>query len=189
MCEKSIDLVYNLQYNRDMTKVSRKIICLRIILTLACIGVLVFIFSNSWASASASSASSSAVTDAVQSVVKVFAPNSFIATAVGDDYKKLMSWVRTCAHFAEFALMGALFIWCYFSYTKRRRTLYIPLLGILCVPFIDECIQLFSDGRAWEIADVLVDILGGISGAGFAVLVVGLLFWRGAVRKKRREEQ
>ena len=169
-----------------MANVSKKRICLRVVLTLACIGVLLFIFSNSWAPASVSASSSSKVTDTVQSVFKFLAPNSFIATAVGEDYKKLMAWIRNFAHFAEFALMGALFVWCYFSYSSRWKGLYIPLIGIVCVPFIDEFIQLFASGRAWELMDVVVDTLGGFTGALFAVGVVAFIIWRIKARKKKK---
>lgn len=171
-----------------MKKISLKTLLLRVFLTTACIGMLCFIFGNSMASADKSSASSSTVVNAVQSVAKVFAPNSFIATAVGEDYKKLVAWIRTGAHFAEFALMGALLVWCYFSYTKRWGTFIIPILLIFYIPFVDECIQLFSSGRAGEVADVIVDTLGGISGAVFALLTVGLIAWISKIRKKRRGE-
>lgn len=171
-----------------MQKSSWKTICLRVFLTLACVATLWFIFSNSYASADKSSASSSRVTDAVQSVAKVFAPGSFIATAVGEDYKILMAWVRTFAHFAEFALLGALLIWCYFSYTKAGVGLVIPFLLIGYVPLVDECIQLFSAGRAGEVTDAVIDTLGGISGAGFAFLVLGIIALIRAVRKRRRSK-
>lgn len=171
-----------------MKKISLKTILLRVFLTTACIGMLCFIFGNSIASATDSSASSGAVVTAVQSVAKVFAPNSFIATAVGEDYKKLVEWIRTGAHFSEFALMGALLIWCYFSYTKGWHAIIIPILLIFYIPLVDECIQLFSVGRAGEVADAVVDTLGGLSGAVFALLIVGLIAWIGKIRRKRRGE-
>ena len=169
-----------------MRKNSLKTWLFRIFFTLASIGILCFIFGNSIAPADKSSADSSKVTDAVQSVARFFAPNSFIATAVGEDYKKLMAWIRTGAHFAEFALMGALFIWCCFSYTKRWYAFLIPILLILYVPLVDECIQLFSVGRAGEVADAIVDTLGGLAGAVFAGLTIGVVVWIGKIRRKRR---
>ncbi len=165
-----------------------KIVLLRVILTLACIGTLIFIFSNSVANGEQSSSSSSKVTNAVQNVAQVVAPNSFVATAKGEDYKILVGWVRTFAHFAEFALLGALLIWCYFSYTKNKAGVVVPFLLIGYVPLVDETIQLFSGGRAGQISDLIIDTLGGLAGAGFAFLVLGVIWLAIALRQRRRKQ-
>ncbi len=149
-------------------------------------GSLAFIFSNSLASGAVSSASSSRVTDAVQRVFKVIAPKSFVATAVGEDYLVLVGWIRKLAHFAEFALFGALLIWCYYAYTNNPLGLIPLFLSLGYVPLVDECLQLFSNGRAGMLSDVLIDTLGGLAGAGFAFAVLGII---ALVRRKKQRRR
>ena len=169
-----------------MYKCIWKTVVLRIFLTLACVGALTFIFYNSMQTAAQSSSASNSVTDFVQDFVRFFAPNSWVATATGEDYKILTEYIRTFAHFAEFALLGALFIWCYFSYTKNGWGGIIPLGFIYYVPIVDEAIQVFTPGRAGEVKDILIDTAGGMFGAVFAVIVTLIIF---AIIKKRRRKK
>ena len=186
---KSIDLNNNLQYNISMTKITWKTVFARVFFTLACVGVMAFIFYNSMQTAKASTSASNTVTDAVQKFVGVFAPNSWIATATGADYKILTEYIRTFAHFAEFGLLGALLVWCYFSYTKDGWGLIVPFGFVLYVPLVDECIQEFTYGRAGEVKDALVDTAGGLCGAIFAVIVTVIVFAIIKKRKKRKEQK
>ena len=146
---------------------------LRIFFSLALIGVLTFIFSNSLASGEVSSAQSYVVTEQVQDVVRVIAPESKIATATGDDFIRLHISVRTAAHFCQFALLGAVAFWCYLSYTRKKIYSLIAVIGTALTAVFDEFLQIFSEGRAWEWLDILVDIAGGMSGIVFALLA----FW------------
>lgn len=147
---------------------------LRIVLPLACIAVLAFIFSNSLKSGTASSAQSGTVVNLVQKIAGVFAPNSWLATATGEAKEKIHAVIRMLAHFSEFALLGALFIWCYFSYTLQKRWLYLPVCTFLLVPVTDEFLQTLTASRAGEISDILVDLLGGFSGMLFAIVTVAI---------------
>ncbi|MBQ8291105.1 MAG: VanZ family protein [Clostridia bacterium] len=149
----------------------------RILLTVLCVCVYAFIFYNSAQTEAASASQSGAVTDAVQDVAGVVAPESSVATATGKAYEELHSIIRTIAHFAEFALLGALLIWCCFSYTDRAFFFIIPLAMILVTPLADETIQLFASGRVADVKDVLTDIAGGYLGALFATFTIwiGLL--------------
>ena len=126
--------MWKLQYNRFMYKISLKTVLLRIFLTLACIGVLTFIFYNSTQTATQSSKASNEVTDFTQKVVGTFAPDSWVATAKGEDYKILTEYVRAFAHFAEFGLLGSLLVWCYYSYTQSGWGLVIPFGFIYYIP-------------------------------------------------------
>ncbi len=150
--------------------------------------MLVFIFSNSLKSASQSIEQSSHTVQAVQDFVAVFDPDSPIVTATGEAYELLHEIVRTVAHFAEFALMGSLFGWCLLSYTTRKKRLLIPLGGVLIVPLIDECLQLFSDGRGMQGFDILLDIGGGVIGLAFAIATVWLGVWLHRRRVQKREK-
>ena len=161
---------------------------LQILLPLACLLWLTFIFSNSLKTGEASTAQSSTVVDSIQSVAKVVAPNSWVANATGEEYEKLQGGVRISAHFIQFAVLGALLCWCYFVYTSRIAYIYLPIVGVLLVPFIDECLQGYVAGRAWELADVCIDLTGGVCGFLLAAISVAI----GAIiylRRRKKSQQ
>ena len=161
-----------------------KIIALRIVLTLSLLALLAFIFSNSLRTGDESGAQSNIVTDFVQKVVGIVAPNSWIATATGADYEKLHASVRTLAHFSEFGLLGALLVWCWRAYTDDRLCLLFPVCLVLFIPVVDESLQAFTAGRVADISDLFVDSLGGICGLVFAV--VTLIVGRAVLAKRRK---
>ena len=154
------------------------------ILTILCVAVYAFIFYNSSLGEVESASQSSTVTDAVQDVAGVIAPQSPVATATGESYERLHDFVRLCAHFAEFSLLGALLIWCCFSYTDEALFLCIPVLLIAFTPVVDECIQLFSSGRVADLHDIFIDTLGGYLGAAFAIFTV--LLGKGIKHARKR---
>lgn len=156
---------------------------LRIVLTASCIAVLVFIFSNSLKTGEQSAQQSSTMVEVVQEVAAIIAPNSAIATATGAAYDRLHTYVRIFAHFAEFALFGALLLWCIVSYTWKREGLWFSLVGVCLVPIIDESLQFFVAGRGTEFCDVCVDVAGGVCGILLAIVVLLIILW--AVDKKR----
>ncbi|MBQ4053904.1 MAG: VanZ family protein [Clostridia bacterium] len=162
---------------------------LRISLTVACIAMLCFIFSNSLKDGEASVQQSSTVVKVVQDVAAVVAPNSGIATATGEDYERLHDLVRTVAHFAEFMLFGALLLWCAASYTWKKRGFCLALLGVLCVPIIDEILQVFVAGRGAEFCDVCTDVAGGVCGILFAILTLLVIVAVADRRSKKREDR
>ncbi len=172
---------------KNLLKTDNKILLgLRIVLPILCLVVMGFIFSNSLKSGESSSAQSSAVTDAVQDVAGVIAPDSEIANATGAAYDKLHADIRNLAHYAEFALLGALLCWTYRAYTDKKKFLYAPALVIVLVPIADEFLQTFSQARGAEWKDVLTDTCGGVSGFVFAalVLMLGTYMYRKKLRKK-----
>ena len=168
-----------------MNKNGVKIWILRITLTLACLLVFAWIFSNSLQTGEESSSQSVAVVDAVQRVVKVFAPNSSIANATGEAYAKLHEDIRVLAHFCEFALLGALLVWCYRSYTSDKAFAFLPVVIVLLTPIVDECLQTTTLGRGAELFDVFVDSLGGICGCAFAFITI-LIAW--IIRKSKERK-
>ena len=96
-----------LAYNRGMikkpqTKGGWVRLILQILLSIACVLMLAFIFSNSLKSAEQSIEQSSHAVEIVQDFVAVFDPDSPIVTATGEAYDLLHEIVRTIAHFAEF---------------------------------------------------------------------------------------
>lgn len=160
-------------YNRTMVGKMRKIrLVLRILLSVATALWLSFILSNSLKTAEQSATQSSTIVETVQQVAQIVAPESKIANATGEAYDALHAFVRNCAHLVEFAVLGALCCWCYFAYTLQRKYFYIPLLGVLFVPFLDEYLQTFSLGRGVELTDLALDICGGLAGMLFAACCV-----------------
>ena len=162
---------------------------LRIFLTVACVAMLAFIFSNSLKTGEQSAAQSSTMVDVVQNVASVVAPNSSIATATGAAYERLHAWVRMVAHFAEFALFGALLVWCVVSYTWRREGLYLALFGVCFVPIVDEFLQVFVADRGAEFCDVCIDVAGGICGTLFAIVVLIAIVCIQGSRRAKKERQ
>ncbi len=175
-----------MEYGVDKTKQKLQW-ALRIFLTIACVAMLVFIFSNSLKDGEESVKQSSTVVQVVQDVVAIIAPNSPVATATGEAYERLHDLVRTLAHFTEFALFGALLLWCVASYTWRKEGFWLALLGVVCVPLIDESLQAFVAGRGAEFRDVCADVAGGVSGILFALVV--LLMIVGIIERKRRKRE
>ncbi len=159
-------------------------IWLRVILTALCVGMYAFIFYNSARTGDESASQSSSVVALVQRICKAIAPNSFIANAQGKDYEKLHAIIRTLAHFAEFALLGALLVWCFASYTHRAVWFFVPLALVLFSPIVDECIQLFTSARVADVKDLVVDTLGGYAGALFA----GITIWIGIAVERKKEQ-
>lgn len=88
--------------------------------------------------------------------------------------------VRKSAHFAEFAVLGVLSFLLAHSYPISVRLCIVLSLGY-CLLFAvsDEVHQLFIDGRAGRISDVLIDFLGSVSAV---MAIVGIL----CLKKKKK---
>ena len=129
-----------------------------------------------------------AITDSVQDVAQAIAPSSKVATAKGEDYDKLHNFIRNLAHFSEFALLGALLIVCYFSYTKDKAFCFLPFGLIVLTPICDECLQMFTAGRGAELKDMLLDTAGGCLGALAGLIIVGLI-WLIVKRSRAKRER
>jgi VanZ family protein len=161
--------------------------CVRIILTLLCILMIGWIFSNSMKNAVESGQQSSQVTEGVQDVIETIKPDvSLGGETKEEDFNILHQFVRNFAHFGEFALLCALVTWCVLSYTHVKGFFAIPFPLCVGVAFMDEYIQTFSEGRAQEFADVLTDGFGALSGFAFALLTIwiGWLIYRSIKRKR-----
>lgn len=161
-----------------------------VLLTLLSAATVCFIFSNSFRDGAASSAQSQAVTEGVQEVIGGIAPSSPAANASGKDFARLHALVRKCAHFLEFALLGALLLWTCRAYTPQRKFWAIPPCLVLLVATADELLQLLSPGRGTSLKDILIDTAGGVTGMAAAIACLGLCSLilagrRASVRKVR----
>lgn len=150
----------------DYMKIKSKSVWVaRILFTLLTASLLVFIFSNSAQSADVSSVSSGRV---------MFFLNS-ICRAAGLNFTFTQPIVRTLAHFCEFGLLGVLSLLTALSYFGvKAKTLLVSVALFSFTAITDECIQLFSDGRAFQLSDMVIDITGGLLGA-VSVFLIALL--------------
>jgi VanZ family protein len=139
---------------------------------------MIFIFSNSLDSATESTEKSDAVHQAVNEV----------AQELGAKKEISKDFVRQSAHFLEFTALGmASTLTVLFAIAPDpRRALNAKLaFSAIAVPFgalialIDEYIQLFSDGRAFDPIDILTDSAGAAVGSILTILcylIVYLIF-------------
>lgn len=154
-----------------------------IIVTLLWLG---FIFSNSLDDGEVSSEKSAGVTETVNKV----------AQTVGIEKEISEGSVRNMAHFSEFLMLSVL-IFTDLALTLTLlppRSLYLQIITVfLSVPVcfllacVDELLQKFSDGRAAQFSDVLLDTLGALCGAALSTCVY-LAAYLIASRKKRRKQ-
>lgn len=89
--------------------------------------------------------------------------NFLVKMNIHIQYDRLSFLVRKTAHFGEFYFLGIL--WGIYIIITNKKLLYIVVLVFLTA-CIDESIQLFSQGRAFQVTDILIDTLGG----GFAYM-------------------
>ena len=150
---------------------SRKKLTLLIIsLTLALL-CIIFIFSNSLKDGAESSEQSSSVYELVNDVTDALGFKSHVSHAL----------VRNLAHFAEFSILGAFLAMASAMAlgVDRKHSLLcaaqklIPAAALCTlVAIVDELIQFGSEGRAPQVSDALLDILGAL----FGILAVWTAF-------------
>lgn len=145
---------------------------------LLCVALIIFIFSNSLDSAEESTEKSDAVHEAVNNVAK----------ELGVKKEITKSFIRQSAHFLEFTALGAsaALTLLFALAPDPRRALNIKLaFSSASIPFcaltalIDEYIQTFSDGRVFDVTDILTDTSGSVVGSLFTVsvyLLIRLIF-------------
>lgn len=135
---------------------------LKIIFSTLTFALIMFIFYNSIQDSEKSSESSGRIMDFL----------NVICNALGLKFTFTQPIVRTLAHFCEFGLLGVLSLFttlCYFG--VKARSLIVSISTVFVTAITDEIIQLFSDGRAFQISDIIIDVSGGFLG-----LVIVFLF-------------
>ena len=140
----------------------------RVVFTLALIGCIAFIFSNSMAVAEVSSVSSGRVLQLLQAVLRRLGHPALAQ-------RLTMHIVRKMAHFCEYTLEGFLLMLCMRVYSRRPlRHITVPMLAGVLTALTDETIQLFSQGRSSQVTDVWLDSAGVLAGILAALLLMGL---------------
>lgn len=147
-----------------------------LILTLACVA---FIFSNSLSNGEESSRQSGKV---VQAVLKA---TDFIGVKI-TNVDLLSHIVRKCAHFLEFALLGALsFLTLKSMGLFKIWQVYFGVGFCLLIAACDEYIQTFRSGRSGQVSDVFLDLSGSVTAIAFCILITFLI----QKHKKKKEIQ
>ena len=134
------------------TSINKRAAAVLALMTALC---AIFIWSNSLWSIEDSSNQSSFITSLLLNIFR------------DADFGTLQHIIRKCAHFTEFAALGAFSLG--LTYTVCRRDLSFtwsatafPVLGCLLVASTDETIQIYS-GRGNSVSDVLLDFSGSLT--------------------------
>lgn len=137
--------------------------------------MVIFIFSNSAASASTSNGMSLTVSEWVRPVLNTVGLHS------ETDFLNFV--IRKLAHFSEYALLGVLIGLAYrlqpWSWMKGK----VALLPFFIIPVLDENLQRFSSGRSCELRDMLIDSAGMAVGMMLVIAVLMML----SNRKKQED--
>ena len=141
----------------------------RVIFTLALIGCIVFIFSNSLQIADVSEGASGRVLGILQGILRHLG-------LPGAADRLTMHIVRKLAHFCEYLLEGFLLMLCLRVYTRHFfKHVSWPMLGGLLTALTDETIQLFVPGRSGQVTDIWIDFSGVMTGLLVGLILLGLV--------------
>ena len=136
--------------------------------------MVIFIFSNSAASAGTSNGMSLTVSEWVRPVLNI------VGLHPETDFLNFV--IRKLAHFSEYALLGCLITIAYrlqpWSWMKHSTA----LLPFFIIPVLDENLQRFSAGRSCELRDMLIDSTGMAAGMFLAITLLAIA----GHQKKRR---
>ncbi len=156
------------EYNSSAQRTSPWVTAGRVIFTLALIGCIAFIFSNSMKIASVSTVSSGRVLTLLQAALRRLG-HPALAQRLTDHI------VRKLAHFCEYMLEGFLLMLCMRVYTRQYIWhISVPMLGGVLTALTDETIQIFSPGRSSQVTDVWLDSAGVLAGILTALVLMAL---------------
>ena len=139
-----------------------------------CVFLIFFIFSNSLDNAKESTEKSDAVYITVNE----------IAQELGVKKEVSRSFIRQSAHFLEFTALGITsiltLIFAFVPSPKSKLSVKLVFSAFslpfcVIIAFIDEYIQTFSEGRVFDIIDILTDTAGAFVGMIFILCIYLLL--------------
>lgn len=123
---------------------------------------IVFIFSNSLTPSEISSENSGFVLELAHRLLNMVGVSALWLTE---------HVIRKSAHFAEYTLLGILFFQSMRHLSGRRGIgAWNHMSAILFLPFVDETLQLFTEGRSGQISDVWLDMSGAVFGTILCLL-------------------
>jgi VanZ family protein len=134
------------------------------------VSIILFIFYNSTKTADASSADSNSLSVYVSRWINFLLKTSLTPEQIADP-------LRTFAHFSEFAALAFCVSGAYRSFTDKTKSFFIKIFVFTTVSALtDETIQIFSEGRAFQVFDLFIDTIGGISGFAVFLLLTGIFY-------------
>ena len=126
------------------------------------------IWINSILPADMSSTQSGFFTTMIHSVIGMF--------RISIEIDKLSLIVRKSAHFSQFFLLGIFWFQYLFRVIKSKNLVHwYAALFCLLTAIIDETIQIFSEGRAFQFTDILIDFFGSFMAISAFVLTLYLI--------------
>lgn len=132
------------------------------------IAVMIFIFSMSSANAAESSQMSNSLLLKIAEITGIEISSHFI---------------RKAAHFSEFAFLAFLLTNAVFATFKKKKAGIISFPCACLYAVTDELHQLFSEGRACSVKDMLIDSSGALLGAVLFSIII-LIYVKHTERKK-----
>lgn len=136
---------------------------LRILMTILTLLFTAVIFANSAQSGEISSEHSGRVVSILQGLFDLLGIKITVSSFV----------IRKLAHFVEYGILGVLLGLTLRTYTKNvLKSVFIPLFCGLAAAVTDECIQLFSPGRAGMVQDVVLDFFGMVCGLAASLVFI-----------------
>ena len=149
------------------------------LLLLAILAALAFIWGNSLDSAVESAAKSGRVRELLRPLLELVVGQGGVTDHL----------VRKLAHFAEYAVLGALLLLLTaVGFRVRLQTVVNCLFFLMAAALTDETIQMFSDGRSSQLTDVWLDFSGALAGilVGLFCLALCRMCW--LLYKHRNED-
>lgn len=136
------------------------------ILTISCT-LAIFAFSSQGATTSA--ALSQGVTE---KILELFTDFDTLSNDVQmQELAQFNEIIRSAAHFFVFLLLGT-FTYGFLSTTKVKRPFIAALIFCVTYAIFDECYQeFFSEGRAFQLVDLVKDWSGSLIGAGSIAVI------------------
>jgi len=122
---------------------------------------------------------SESVSSGLTSILLRFLPLDLQTMAGQENWQKLHAFIRTAAHFTEYAILGVLLSSFLLRFSRYRAVLFSMVAGMIYAA-TDEWHQAFVPGRACQFSDWMVDALGCL----FGILLV-LFFVRVAIFFKK----
>ena len=115
------------------------------------------------------------VSDGLSSKVAYYLMNILQRFGMYTDFDIFHHYVRKLAHFTEFAGLGFLVGWAMHMCPLLPSRFLNFTLFLLLIPFSDEMLQRFVEGRSSQFSDMLIDGSGILFG-GFVIYVL-ILIW------------
>lgn len=126
---------------------------------------IAFILTNSMQTGVESGEMSDKVTELVIKILGI--------VKINPNFSQTALFIRKCAHFFEYFVLGLLFFLTYINlFDSFRYLIGYSFLSSLFISVIDEVIQVFVPGRVGAVTDVLIDCSGVILGILLGILII-----------------